>query len=85
MSNNEYRRKIQLLYYYKNKKNKTNNDLDKIEELNEDIKLIKIANKNKIKKIKCQFELDKLKNSWENGYINMFDVEDVLFYLEMQR
>lgn len=85
MSNNEYRRKIQLLYYYKNKKNKTNNDLDKIKELNEDIKLIKVANKNKIKKIKCQFELDKLKNSWENGYINMFDIEDVLFYLEMQR
>lgn len=80
-----YKRKIWLLEYYNRKQNKTDNDLKKIKELKEDIEIIKAENKDRKRKIRCQVELDRLKNSWENEYITMFDIEDMLFYLEMQR
>lgn len=80
-----YNRKYQLLLYYSAKQNKTENDLNKIKNLKEELNMIKQQNKIEGKRNSLQIELNRLKNELESGIITRFDVEDVLFCMEMQR
>ena len=80
-----YNRKYQLLTYYNEKQNKTENDLKKIEELKIELINIKKQNKTEGNKNHLQIQLNRLKDNWENSYMTMFDIEDILFCLEMQR
>ena len=76
-----YNRKYQLLTYYNEKQNKTENDLKKIEELKSELINIKKQNKTESNKNYLQIQLNRLKDNWENSYMTMFDIEDILFCL----
>ena len=80
-----YKRKYQLLLYYNAKKNKTQTDLHKIEQLQNEINMLKEKNKKESKENSLQIQLNRLKNQLENGFVTRFDVEDVLFCMAMQR